>query len=218
MYPFDSVEGFLVNVLVKSQGAAVLQLEWAQLIMEAEYVSLGEAHGTREDKLLGVEDAWDCRGSLVHVGSHRLVDYVGNVLALLLGACYDAVVEVPVEPAYEDGIVSQVKQPARVILYILFTCLHCLPMLLINLVKSLKMDSTFTMVNAKVPQQMKGEEDRLMNDSTTRLLIEEFQELKESPLKKCEWCHQPLPNERYHLRICPRCRKATIDAFLKGEL
>jgi len=57
-----------------------------------------------------------------------------------------------------------------------------------------------------------------MNDNATRLLIEELQELRESPIKKCEWCHQPLPNERYHLRICPRCRKATIDAFLKGEL
>ena len=76
----------------------------------------------------------------------------------------------------------------------------------------------FTLVDAKHLQQMKGEENGMMNDSTTRLLIEEFQELKESPLKKCEWCHQPLPNERYHLRICPKCRKATIDAFLKGEL
>jgi Zn finger protein HypA/HybF involved in hydrogenase expression len=78
--------------------------------------------------------------------------------------------------------------------------------------------TTLTLVNVKQPQQMKGEEKRLMNDSTTRLLIEEFQELRETPLKKCEWCHQPLPNERYHLRICPKCRKATIDAFLKGEL
>lgn len=91
-------------------------------------------------------------------------------------------------------------------------------MLLINLVKSLKMLSTFTLDNAKHPQQMKGEENGLMNDSATRLLIEEFQELRESPIRKCEWCHQPLPNGRYHLRICPRCRKATIDAFLKGEL
>jgi hypothetical protein len=80
------------------------------------------------------------------------------------------------------------------------------------------MVTTFTLVNTKPPQQMKGEEKRLMDDSATRLLIEEFQELRESPLKKCEWCHQPLPNERYHLRICPKCRKATIDAFLKGEL
>jgi Zn finger protein HypA/HybF involved in hydrogenase expression len=90
--------------------------------------------------------------------------------------------------------------------------------LLINLVKSLKMLTTLTAVNGKHPQQIKGEKNRLMNDSSTRLLIEEFQELRESPLKKCEWCHQPLPNERYHLRICPKCRKATIDAFLKGEL
>jgi len=57
-----------------------------------------------------------------------------------------------------------------------------------------------------------------MSDNATRVLIEELQELRESPIKKCEWCHQPLPNSRYHLRICPKCRKATIEAFLKGEL
>lgn len=36
--------------------------------------------------------------------------------------------------------------------------------------------------------------------------------------KKCEWCDEYLPNtERYHLEICPRCRKEAIDAFLKGK-
>ena len=34
-------------------------------------------------------------------------------------------------------------------------------------------------------------------------------------LKKCEWCNQYLPNERYHLRICPDCRKTTLAAFRK---
>ena len=34
-------------------------------------------------------------------------------------------------------------------------------------------------------------------------------------LKKCEWCSQYLPNERYHLRICPDCRKTTLAAFRK---
>jgi len=67
-------------------------------------------------------------------------------------------------------------------------------------------------------QSVKRDNSGLMNDSATRLLIEELQELRQGPIKKCEWCHQPLPNERYHLRICPKCRKATIDAFLKGEL
>ena len=67
------------------------------------------------------------------------------------------------------------------------------------------------MVIIKVPVDDKYEEELAKLD-------EEFQDVKESPLKKCEWCHQPLPNERYHLRICPKCRKATIDAFLKGEL
>ena len=90
--------------------------------------------------------------------------------------------------------------------------------MLINLVKPLKMPSRFTIVDAKKFARIEGEHGRVMNDNATRLLIEELQELRESPIKKCEWCHQPLPNERYHLRICPRCRKATIDAFLKGEL
>jgi len=90
--------------------------------------------------------------------------------------------------------------------------------LLINLVKPLKMPSRFTIVDVKTFATIEGEHGRMMNDNATRLLIEELQELRESPIKKCEWCHQPLPNERYHLRICPRCRKATIDAFLKGEL
>jgi Zn finger protein HypA/HybF involved in hydrogenase expression len=37
-------------------------------------------------------------------------------------------------------------------------------------------------------------------------------------LKKCEWCNQYLPNERYHLRICPDCRKTTLQAFKKEVL
>lgn len=39
----------------------------------------------------------------------------------------------------------------------------------------------------------------------------------EDPRKKCEWCYQPLPNERYHLKICPRCRKGTLGAALGGD-
>ena len=90
--------------------------------------------------------------------------------------------------------------------------------MLINLVKPLKMRSMITLVDAKTFATDEKEDSDLMTDSRTRLLIEELQELRESPVKKCEWCHQPLPNGRYHLRICPKCRKATIDAFLKGEL
>jgi len=37
-------------------------------------------------------------------------------------------------------------------------------------------------------------------------------------LKKCEWCNQYLPNERYHLRICPDCRKTTLEAIKKDLL
>ena len=80
------------------------------------------------------------------------------------------------------------------------------------------MVSMLTVVEAKTSATPEGEDNGLMNDNATRLLIEELQEPRESPVKKCEWCHQPLPNSRYHLRICPKCRKATIEAFLKGEL
>ena len=38
VYSFDSVEGLLVNILVKGQETAVLQLEGAQFVVEAEYV------------------------------------------------------------------------------------------------------------------------------------------------------------------------------------
>lgn len=56
------------------------------------------------------------------------------------------------------------------------------------------------------------------DEETAKLILEHIPEFPERQIKKCEWCHQPLPNERYHLRICPRCRKSTVEAFLKGEL
>jgi len=123
LYSFNSEEGLLVDVLVKGQLPTVLELEWPQLVVEAEDVRLGEAHGPCEDEFLGVEDVRGCSASLVQVGSHRLIHEVGDVLASLLGSAYDFVVEGPVEPAYEDSIVSQVGQPTRVTLYILITCL-----------------------------------------------------------------------------------------------
>jgi hypothetical protein len=37
-----------------------------------------------------------------------------------------------------------------------------------------------------------------------------------SPAKPCEWCGQSLPTVKYHLRICPDCRRASINAFVKS--
>jgi len=44
-------------------------------------------------------------------------------------------------------------------------------------------------------------------------------ELREREMrKKCVWCDEYLPNsERYHLKICPRCRKEAIGAALEGK-
>jgi len=36
--------------------------------------------------------------------------------------------------------------------------------------------------------------------------------------RKCAWCNQILPSEKYHLLICPDCRKATISAFRRNRL
>ncbi len=38
------------------------------------------------------------------------------------------------------------------------------------------------------------------------------------PQRSCEWCGETLPRIRYHLRICPDCRKASISAFKRGHL
>ena len=38
---------------------------------------------------------------------------------------------------------------------------------------------------------------------------------KESIVRYCEWCNYPLPNERYHLRICPSCRTESIAEFMR---
>jgi len=50
-----------------------------------------------------------------------------------------------------------------------------------------------------------------------RLLFEEIPEMETPRIRRCEWCHQQLPNERYHLKICPTCRRASIDAFMKAH-
>jgi hypothetical protein len=33
--------------------------------------------------------------------------------------------------------------------------------------------------------------------------------------KPCEWCGQSLPTVKYHLRICPQCRKDSLSDFFK---
>lgn len=35
-------------------------------------------------------------------------------------------------------------------------------------------------------------------------------------VKQCEWCGKGLPTVRYHLRICPDCRKTSISTFRKS--
>jgi Zn finger protein HypA/HybF involved in hydrogenase expression len=55
-----------------------------------------------------------------------------------------------------------------------------------------------------------------VEEELEKLLYDELPEFEVPQIKRCEWCHQPLPNERYHLKICPRCRKASIEAFIKG--
>ena len=64
-------------------------------------------------------------------------------------------------------------------------------MLLINLVKCLKMLNTVALDNAKPPQQKKKRKTRLMNDSTTRLLIEEFQELRQNQIRNASGATNP---------------------------
>ena len=32
----------------------------------------------------------------------------------------------------------------------------------------------------------------------------------------CNWCKKPLP-VNYHLLICPKCRKESIKAYMKGD-
>jgi hypothetical protein len=43
-----------------------------------------------------------------------------------------------------------------------------------------------------------------------------YQEIRDR-IRKCDWCHKPLPNERYHLRICPKCRRGTLQDAQGGE-
>jgi Zn finger protein HypA/HybF involved in hydrogenase expression len=50
-----------------------------------------------------------------------------------------------------------------------------------------------------------------------KLLFEEIPEMETPRIKRCEWCRQPLPNDRYHLKICPQCRKESIDTFMKSH-
>jgi hypothetical protein len=58
---------------------------------------------------------------------------------------------------------------------------------------------------------------RKMNlvEDLERLLFEQIPEMETPGIRRCEWCKQPLPNDRYHLKICPQCRRESIDAFMK---
>jgi len=62
----------------------------------------------------------------------------------------------------------------------------------------------------------KKEENKLVED-LERLLFEQIPEMETPGIKRCEWCKQPLPNDRYHLKICPQCRKESIETFMKAH-
>ena len=63
----------------------------------------------------------------------------------------------------------------------------------------------------------KKEEIKMVED-LERLLFEEIPEMETPRIRRCEWCHEPLPNDRYHLKICPQCRKDSIATFMKSTL
>lgn len=43
-------------------------------------------------------------------------------------------------------------------------------------------------------------------------------DIEEAPKGKyCEWCNGKLPEPRYHLVICPQCRKGSIQAYTDGK-
>jgi len=50
-----------------------------------------------------------------------------------------------------------------------------------------------------------------------KLLFEEIPEMETPKIRRCEWCHQALPNDRYHLKICLQCRKESISTFMKAH-
>ncbi len=56
-----------------------------------------------------------------------------------------------------------------------------------------------------------------MVEDLEKLLFEEIPEMETPRIKRCEWCHEPLPNDRYHLKICPQCRKESIATFIKAR-
>jgi Zn finger protein HypA/HybF involved in hydrogenase expression len=66
----------------------------------------------------------------------------------------------------------------------------------------------------KVQGPEKKEEKKLVED-LEKLLFEEIPEMETPRIRRCEWCHQALPNDRYHLKICPQCRKESVDTFMK---
>jgi Zn finger protein HypA/HybF involved in hydrogenase expression len=63
----------------------------------------------------------------------------------------------------------------------------------------------------------RNKEEMNLVEDLERLLFEEIPEMETPRIKRCEWCHQPLPNDRYHLKICPQCRKESIETFMKAH-
>ncbi len=60
-------------------------------------------------------------------------------------------------------------------------------------------------------------EETKMVEDLEKLLFEEIPEMETPRIKRCEWCHEALPNDRYHLKICPQCRKESVATFIKAR-
>ena len=58
-----------------------------------------------------------------------------------------------------------------------------------------------------------------MVEGLEELIFQEIPQIEPPKVvKRCEWCQRSLPsNDRYQLRICPRCRKESVAAFLKNN-
>jgi predicted RNA-binding Zn-ribbon protein involved in translation (DUF1610 family) len=75
--------------------------------------------------------------------------------------------------------------------------------------------ASFALANLVNPR--KNWRIRNLVEDLEKLLFEEIPEMETPRIKRCEWCHQALPNDRYHLKICPQCRKESIATFMKSH-
>ena len=74
--------------------------------------------------------------------------------------------------------------------------------------------ASFATANKANKGQNERRKKKLVED-LEKLLFEEIPEMETPKIRRCEWCHQSLPNDRYHLKICPQCRTESITSFMK---